>query len=59
MHWTEVNPLAIAELVVGLKENSDVPPSPQQELVSSSRMLVYEPTHIIHLQSSISYTFTN
>ena len=51
MHWTEVNPLAIAELVVGLKENSDVPPSPQQELVSSSRMLVYEPTHIIHLHS--------
>ena len=50
---TEGSSLADVEVVVGLEENGDISSSSQQQLVYTSRMLLYETTYVIHLQSYV------
>ncbi len=42
--------LVIAEVVIRLKEGSDISACSQQKLLSPSGVLGNEPTHIVHLQ---------
>ena len=44
------NLLADIEVVVGLKKNGNISTCPQHQLVNSSRVPLYEPTHVIHLE---------
>ena len=43
--------LADVEVVVGLKKNGNISTCPQHQLVNSSRVPLYEPTHVIHLEN--------